>query len=410
MVAGPDNQQTGDEGEDALKYALAKAGFTSGRFDPDLGEDLWAEADGRRASAEGSFPYRALFQAKGSRNVPGDTFPYDIQTKHVRRWAAQPLPVFVVGVDLAGESRFFAKSIDQILVDDLGGKDPTQLTGTTVRVHLPRVPDLGAHLLPAIEEHYRSSQLMLAGLDQHIIEQDHFEILSRKGPEAFDRVPIAGWRVMWKSPRRPQYLAAMLTELARLAAREYANSRPRPAFVIFHIYRSQFDLQRNLATVRVDWVDPSHPRAADIIRIFGAEGGFRFRIDKDNDELREVLRARTATAHDFTRFACRVGTLLDEITTALLARPVLDGWDDQLLRRFNEVDELWNKGPDAPVECAQLDEMLKGHYDAMFQNYFVAKYRRQAFPPKMLEQVLRESLDRMSRCRGAWQEFARSQR
>ena len=285
----------------------------TGRLSPDLGEDLWFELDGRRASAEGSFPYRALVQAKSSREVKGDTFTYDLDIKHVRRWAAQPLPVFVAGVDLAGE-RFFAKSIDAILVDDVDGKDAMQVTGTTVRVRLPLIQDLGGHLCAAIEKHYRSSQLVLAGLDQSLIEQDYFEILERKAPEPWLKVPIAGWRVMWKSPRRPQHLAAMLTELARLAAQEYADASPRPAYVVFHIYRSQFDLHRNLATVRVDWVDPSHPKADDIVRILGAPGAFHLRTDKDIDAYRDFFRGRTATARDYIPYGTKVGIMLDELT------------------------------------------------------------------------------------------------
>jgi len=74
-VTALDHQQTGDEGEKAVEYALTKAGFVTGRFDPDLGEDLWAEARGRRASAQGSFPYRALVQAKGSRQAPATHSP-----------------------------------------------------------------------------------------------------------------------------------------------------------------------------------------------------------------------------------------------------------------------------------------------------------------------------------------------
>jgi len=87
---------------------------------------------------------------------------------------------------------------------------------------------------------------------------------------------------------------------------------------------------------------------------------------------------------------------------------VLDGWDTPLAARFNEVDELWNKGADAPVECAQLDDMLTAHYRAVFESYFVAKVRREALPSATLERLLRQSLDRMRQCRGAWQVFART--
>jgi hypothetical protein len=131
----------------------------------------------------------------------------------------------------------------------------------------------------------------------------------------------------------------MLTELAQQASREYATTRPRPAFVVFHVSRSHFDVHRNLATVRVDWVDPSHPKATDLIGILGAPGGFRLRYERDVTELRETFRARTATAADFLQYGARVGTLLDELTDRLLAQPVVDGWSDTLVARFKELDQ-----------------------------------------------------------------------
>jgi hypothetical protein len=405
-VTGPHNQQTGDLGEIAVEYTLRKAGFLTGRLSPDPGEDLWLEAGGHRAIADGAFPYRALVQAKGSGGVEGDTFTYDLKTKHIRRWAAQLLPVFVVGVDLAAE-RFFAKSIDEILTDDLAGQDPMQLTGSTHRAHLPAVGDLGEFLRAAIEVHYRSSQLVLAGLDQHVVEHDYFEVLKRTPPEP-GGTPIATWEVLWKSPRRPQHLAALLTELARQAAREYATTQPKPALVVFHVFRSQFDLHRNLATVRVDWVDPSHPRAADLIRILGVPGAFRLRFDQDVDEMRAILRARTATPADFREYGARIGGLLDEITDQLLARPAIDGWTDALVARFETVDQMWEAGLDAPVECASLDGALKAQHRAMFDSYYVAKHRRKALPPATLERLLHQSLEQMETCRGAWRMFVRS--
>lgn len=405
-MAGPDSQQIGDQAAAAIEHVLAKAGFVTGRLDPDLGEDLWVEIDGRRASADGAFPYRALLQVKGAGEISSGTFTYDLSVKHIRRWTAQILPLFVVGVDLAGD-RFFAKSIDEIVSGDLRGKDPMQLSGATVRVHLPAAQDLPSQLRTAIEEHYRSSQLVLAGLDRDLIEQDYFEVLERKAPEPGLRVPIASWKVIWKSPRRAQHFAAMLTELARLAAEEYASAKPRPAFVVFHIYRSQFDLHRNLAAARVDWVDPSHPKSAEITRVLGAPGAFQQRVDKDLEAMREIFRARTASPVDYREYSTRVGTLLDEVTDTLLARPALEGWDDQIIARFDLLDALWNEGPDAPVECAQLESMLKAHYHAVFDSYFVSKHRRHALPITTLERLLRQSLDRMGHCRGAWRILVR---
>jgi len=401
---GWERQQTGDAGEKVVESTLTRSGYATGVLDPDLGEDLWIEADGRRASAEGSFPYRALVQVKSSRQADGDTFLHDLELEHIRRWAAQPLPVFVIGVDLAGE-RFFAKLVDDIIAEELGGQDVMQRTGRTIRVRLPVSTSLGVDLRVRMEGFYRSSQLVLANLDQHRIEQDHFEIVKREPSEPWAR--FCGWSVIWKSAQRPQYLAAVLTELARQATHDRAVGPLRPDFFVFHLYRSLFDLQHNIATVRVDWVDPSHPGASKTNRILGAPGGFRWRVEKGIESRREFHRARTINARDYVEYGTEVGTVLDEITELLISRPVLEGWNAPLVARFKEVDKLWNEGPDAPVECAQLEKMITAHHQAVDGSYHVANHRRDALPQQTVERLLRESIERMRECHRAWRVIAR---
>jgi hypothetical protein len=99
-MAGWEGQQTRDAGQAIVEAELARAGFLVGRLDPDLGEDLWAEVDGRRASASGELPLRALFQVKATAEAIDECI-LDVEVDHLKRWAAQPLPVFVVGVSTA---------------------------------------------------------------------------------------------------------------------------------------------------------------------------------------------------------------------------------------------------------------------------------------------------------------------
>jgi hypothetical protein len=188
-----------------------------GPLQPDPGEDFWVEPAGRQAIAEGAFPFRGLLQVKATAKAEDSTFSDDIPVKQIVRWASQPLPVFLVGVRTPPPPAFYAKSIDQIVAEDLKGQDPTTLRTQTARVWLPLVTDLAAMLTEAIHEHHRSLQLVLEGVSETDIEQHYFEVLERKRPERWEKVPIASWRVLWKSAPRPQQFAAMLTELARRA-------------------------------------------------------------------------------------------------------------------------------------------------------------------------------------------------
>lgn len=404
-MSGPKSQQTGHAGAKFVEAVLTAGGFVCGGFDPDLGEDLWIEAQGYEAAAQGSFPLRALVQIKSSEKSDAATFPYDLETKHIRRWAAQPQPVFVIGVVLREPPRVYAKYVDTILIEDLGGQDPMRVTAQTTRVHLPLVPDVPDFLKREITAHYRASQLILEDVPEETIEHEYFEILDRKAPEAWAKPPIASWKILWKSPRRPQHLAAVLTELSRRAQIEYSTSTPRPAFVVFHIYRSLLDVQRNLATVRVDWVDPSHPKAPDIQRILGAPGGFRIRRDTGVDETREFFRSRTATPSEFIAYAQTVGTIFDAIADQIIANPSPEIWTSPLTEAFRQVERLWDDGSFAPTEFAQLEQILTAEHDAIFEHNYVAIYRRETLPPAIVTRLLDQAAARLRDCRGAWRLF-----
>jgi hypothetical protein len=404
-LGGTDSQKTGHVGQILVQAELAPRGFVSGLLDPDLGEDLWIEVEGFKAAAAGSFPLRALLQVKSSHSTEEPSFPYDLSIKHIRRWMAQPQPVFVVGITTEAPRRFYAKSIDSIITDDLKGQDVAQLTSKSVRVHLPPVDDLSAFLKAELEAFYLSSQLILKGLPENVIDQEYFEVCKRSAPQAWETPPVATWSVLWKSPRRPQYLSAVLTELARRAEAEYSGSVPRPAIVVFHVYRSLSDLQRNLAVARVDWVDPTHPKAADIIGILGAPGGFRMRLDKDVDETREFIRSRTARPDDFLAYAERVGTAFDWVCDKLIDDPSPEAWNGPLKDMFREAETLWDTGPFAPTEHSELEKVLTAQHAALFDHHYVALYRRDKLPPATVSRLLEESRARMRTCRGAWRLF-----
>ena len=402
-MPGWENQQTGDAGQSLIEAELVMHGFLVGPLQPDPGEDFWVECQGRRAIAEGSFPLRALLQVKSSATVQSATFTDDLPLTHIKRWAAQPLPVFLIGVTTAQPSAFYAKSVDDILAHDLQGQDPTTLTTKTVRVKLPSVADLSALLTDAIHEHHRSMQLVLKDLSETEIEQHYFEVLKKKKPETWERVPIASWTVLWKSPPRPQHFAAMLTELTRRAKADCEKTFPCPAFVIFHVYRSLYDVQYNLAVARVDWVNPGHPKAAAIAERMGAPGGLKVRHDRDTSELRDIFRSQTVSEDAFAAYASSVGTAFDRITDAILTGPGgIQAWNDELRRQFKEADDLWNSGPFAPVQYAALAEALSTYNGVLFGHESVAIYRAPKLTPDVTARLLRDSEVRLRDLRGAW--------
>jgi hypothetical protein len=404
---GWQNQQTGDAGQSLVQAALATRGFLIGPLQPDAGEDFWIEESGRRSITEGAFPLRALLQVKSSPQPDEASFIDDIPLKQIVRWAAQPLPVFLVGVRTTPPYAFYAKAIDDVVADDLQGKDATTLDSKTARVKLPLVADLAAFLSNAIEDHHRSMRLVLDGLSETEIEQHYFEILEKKGP-AWGLLPAASWRVLWKSAPRPQHFAAMLTELARRAAAEYTTTLPRPAYVIFHVYRSLSDEQRNLAIARVDWVCPIHPKAAELAEKFGAVGGFRVRHDSDVDAYREIFRAQTATEKEFEAYAREVGTGLDQVVDTILAGPGgTEVWTEALRAQFQAVDTLWNKGPMAPVKHKALDDALTALHGAVFDHEFVVFYRKDKLTAEDVTKLLREAETRMREFRGSWRVLIR---
>jgi hypothetical protein len=407
-ASGWQNQQTGDAGQSLVQAELTTHGFLIGPLQPDPGEDFWVEESGRRAVSEGRFPLRALLQVKGTPRPDEAVFVDDIPRKQIVRWASQPLPVFLVGVRTSAPHAFYAKAIDDVVADDLQGKDPTALESKTVRVKLPPVADLAACLSKAIEDHHRSMRLVLDGLSETEIEQHYFEVLDKRKP-SWRLLPAASWRVLWKSSPRPQHFAAMLTELARRAEAEYATTLPCPAYVVFHVYRSLFDEQRNLAIARADWVYPGHPRAAETAEKFGAVGGFRIRQDHDVDAYREFFRARTATDDEFAHYAREVGTLLDEVIDAVLAGPGgAEVWTDALRAQFQVVDSLWNEGPMAPVKHKALDDALTALHGAVFDHEFVAVYRKDKLTADIVAKLLREAETKMGEFRGSWRVLIRA--
>jgi len=409
-MSGWVNQETGDKGQAIVAAELTRAGFLVGDLAPDPGEDLWAEVDGRQAAAIGDFPLRALFQVKATAGAV-DEFVLDVEIDHLKRWAAQPLPVFVVGVSVP-TNQLFIKSVDQIIAGDLAGKNLFDLQNKTIRARLDATPDLALTVRNAIEHHYESLQLDLSEVTEDEIKAHYFEVLERWQPESFDLVPTVGWFVLWKSAPRPQHFAAMVSELARRARELNRDTHPKPAVFIFHVYRSVEDRHYNLAVARVDVVNPDHPNSIKIREVMEITDGYRVRQDRDVKPMREYMRSKTVTAEEFRRYARSVGPVFDALSNKVIARGASGGivWDEQLNREFSALDKLWNDGPFAPPECRALDGVLSGYYGCLLSHNHVALRRAKDLQPDVVQRLLRDDETRLASFRGAWSVVLRTER
>jgi hypothetical protein len=409
-VSGWQSQQTGDTGQAIVAAELSRGGFLVGGISPDAGEDLWAEVDGRRAVATGDFPLRALFQVKATTDTV-DEFVLDVEIYHLKRWAAQPLPVFVVGVS-SPAGKIFVKSVDQIIASDFVGKNLFDLQKKTTRIRLEATSNFASDVRRAIERHYEPLQLNLAQVADDEIKANYFEVLQTRQPEGCELVPTVGWFVLWKSAPRPQHFAAMIAELTRRARQAHIDTRPTPALFIFHVYRSLEDRHYNLAVARVDVVNQDHPKSLTIREVLELKDGYRIRQDRDVKPLREFMQSKTASAEEFRRYALSIGPQFDAMAEKVVARGASGGavWDEPLQREFSTLDDLSNNGPYAPPECRALEAVLSDYYGCLLSHNHVALRRAKELQPEVVNRLLRKDEARLVSFRWAWSIILRTER
>lgn len=409
-MAGWQNQWTGDRGQALVSTELTSAGFLVGSFTPDAGEDLWAEVEGRRATAQGEVPLRALVQVKATENEKTESV-LDVEVDQIRRWAAQPLPMFLIGVNVATK-RFFVKSIDEIVSDDLAGRNPFDVSAKTARVKLTFADNISVVLKAATTRHYEVFQLDLADVPDSQIQGHYFEILRRVNPQPADRVPILRWTVLWKSSPRPQHFAAMLAELTRRAKREGERAEPQPMLFRFEIFRSSEDRHNNVAAARVLVVNPDHPRAQHLRTILNCPNGYSVSRDRDVEETREYYQSITMAPEEFRTYAANVGRALDALTDKVLARAKAGArvWDDALAAEFEAVVALWNNMTVAPAECRTLEAILDDHFQQLLEHKLIGRNRAGRFSATAVVLELRDREVKLGQCRGAWAAVLRAER
>ena len=122
-----------------------------------------------------------------------------------------------------------------------------------------RVHNLAKELAAQIDNFHRRGATDMSGLAEVEKRNEYFEVVRKGQPNLIVRLakPVS-WSVIWRSARRPSYFAAMLTDLYWQAHETYGKLAA-PAYVSFHIYRSQYDFTHNIAVALVHWLDDRHP-------------------------------------------------------------------------------------------------------------------------------------------------------
>ncbi|AVI63229.1 DUF4365 domain-containing protein [Halomonas sp. GFAJ-1] len=269
---GKQSQLTGERAETKVRDALLDAELFCSKYEHDRGEDLLVELEGYIGQSDvGSGPRIGLLQIKGHEAESALAFGESVakrrlELNHLRRWAAIPLPVFVVAVELVGNTPvFFANSVDK-LVGEVAPDGLAALEQKKVTISLPRIDELPSFLRSEIAEFYSLHAFQLSDVSENVIARNHYEIISTKKPFVLPQANV--WqkhiRVLWKGPWRPAHFWATLNHIAD-QLQEKDGGRRVPLLATVHVYRSLKDDRDNNAIAHASWLEDKHP-AADQLR------------------------------------------------------------------------------------------------------------------------------------------------
>jgi hypothetical protein len=270
-TSGAISQLTGRRAESKVADALLDAEVFCTQYVHDRGEDLIVELGGfKPRSDNGHVPQIGLLQIKGHDPHPDfeprkDESKRRLQLTHLHRWAALPLPVFVVAVDLYPDGpRFFAQSVD-LLVSKVAPDGLATLEQDTITVTVPNLRDLASFLTREIESFYSAQAPRLVGLSESVVVRNHYEILEERvsfvPPTA--KVWMKQFFILWKSPWRPAFFWVTINHLADLLI-EKEETLHVPLLATIHVYRSLRDKMDNNAVAHLSWIEESHPEADDV--------------------------------------------------------------------------------------------------------------------------------------------------
>lgn len=262
---GSRSQLTGERAETKVRDTLLDAELFCSKYEHDRGEDLLVELEGYVGQTDiSNGPRIGLLQIKGHEAEAASDSDESVvrrrlELNHLRRWAAIPLPVFIIAVDLVGDApQFFACPVDK-LVGDVAPEGLAALEQQTITVLLPRIVDLPAFLKTEIAEFYSLHAFHISGLSENVIARNHYEIISSNTPFVPPQAKV--WqkniRVLWKGPWRPAHFWATLNHIAD-QIQEKEGARHVPLMATMHIYRSLKDNRDNNAIAHVSWLEDKH--------------------------------------------------------------------------------------------------------------------------------------------------------
>lgn len=262
---GARSQLTGERAEAKVRDVLLDASLFCSKYEHDRGEDLLVELEGYdEQSDDGAGPRIGLLQIKGHEVDIGEASDnFEVRRRlavcDLRRWAAIPLPVFVVAVEISRNvPLFFAHSVDK-LVGEVAPEGLAALEQRSITVSLPRVADVAGFLRTEIADFYSLHAFELSRLSEDVIARNHYEIISRSTP--FVPPQAKAWiknvRVLWKGPWRPAHFWATVNHLAD-TLRENEGRRRVPLMATMHLYRSLKDCRDNNAVAHVSWLEDDH--------------------------------------------------------------------------------------------------------------------------------------------------------
>ena len=269
---GNRSQLTGERAETKVRNVLLDAELFCSKYEHDRGEDLLVELEGYIGADDiGSGPRIGLLQIKGHEAqktpVPNSCIvKRRLDLNHLRRWAAIPLPVFVVAVELVGnEPHFFVRAVDK-LIADVAPAGLAEVEQQQITISLPQTDDLPSLLKKEIAEFYSLHAFQLNGLSENVIARNHYEVISITKPfvPPQAKVWLKNIRILWKGPWRPAHFWATLNHIAD-QLQENEGGRRTPLNATVHVYRSLKDDRDNNAIAHVSWLEDDHA-ATEILK------------------------------------------------------------------------------------------------------------------------------------------------
>ena len=271
QIYGGKLQLTGDRAEAKVRSLLLDAGIHCSKFEKDRGEDLLIELEGYATASPGSIePRVGILQIKGhdaeSDERPlGDFTRRRIKVEKLKRWAAYPLPAFLIAVDMLDvRTNCYAESVDKV-VSEFAPAGLDSLNQVDITIRMPVKADLAEFLRDSIAFFYDAHAFQLSQLSEDAISRSHFEVLSTNTSQfsAGALVWMKHLRILWKGPWRPAHFWAMLNNIAD-SLKISDENRARPLLATMHVYRSLKDSSDNNAIAHVSWLDESHPSKDEI--------------------------------------------------------------------------------------------------------------------------------------------------